>query len=284
MNTRNIHSLEYIDDSRYEWWNRDYLEVLLRRVGIDHVGVIADIGIGAAHWTALIGPYAKRLTRVIGVDIEEHWLAKAHETLAAALPQVLTTLSKGDVHNLPVDDDVADLVTCQTLLMHCSSPERAVNEMVRITRPGGWLLLVEPVNLLNRAQLFDAIAFLDPADQVKLLELWSEYHLALKESSGMDRDIAASLPRLLIGSGIEQVNVFANDRMMIRVGTEAAPDLGSEYLKEDVIRLLSTKGVSIEKIEQVRLLADKLRRAIDAAGYSVSPLNMFATIGRKPVN
>lgn len=279
-----IHSFEYINDSRYGWWNKDYLELLLRRINIDYAKSIADIGVGAAHWGSLVASYAKSLERLIGVDNEKHWLTIAKKNLAKTIPNASISLIRADAHNLPLSKDSFDLVTCQTLLMHCAQPQIVVNEMVRILRPGGWLLLIEPVNLLNRSQLFDAIAFLDPREQAELFQLWSWYHKSLKESYGFDHDIALALPHILISSGLKSVDMFANDRMVIRTNSDiTTDDIKTEYNNEKIIKLLNAQGISSRKIYKVRKLAEALNYKIEEYGeYSAIPLNMFAAVGRKP--
>ena len=52
----------------------------------------------------------------------------------------------GDAHYIPLRDGVCDLVVCEGLLHQCEavSPRRIVEEMVRICRPGGIIISVEP--------------------------------------------------------------------------------------------------------------------------------------------
>jgi SAM-dependent methyltransferase len=63
-------------------------------------------------------------------------------------------LAVGDVTRLPLRADWADLTLCVTVLCHRSiaEPADAVRELVRVTRPGGVVCLVEPgVRRLRRA-------------------------------------------------------------------------------------------------------------------------------------
>jgi SAM-dependent methyltransferase len=47
----------------------------------------------------------------------------------------------GDAHQLPFDDGWFDIVTCHFVLMWCRNASRAVQEMVRVTKPGGTVLV-----------------------------------------------------------------------------------------------------------------------------------------------
>ena len=54
---------------------------------------------------------------------------------------------QGDMRRLSDPDASWDLVTCIHSLEHCPEPARAISEMGRVLRPGGWLLLVVPREL-----------------------------------------------------------------------------------------------------------------------------------------
>ncbi len=51
---------------------------------------------------------------------------------------------QADMRCLSDPDSSWDLVTCIHSLEHCPEPQRAVGEMARVLRPGGWLFLVVP--------------------------------------------------------------------------------------------------------------------------------------------
>jgi len=51
---------------------------------------------------------------------------------------------QADMRHLPDPDGWWHLVTCIHALEHCPEPARAVAEMVRVLRRGGWLFLVVP--------------------------------------------------------------------------------------------------------------------------------------------
>lgn len=50
----------------------------------------------------------------------------------------------GDIRNLPFHDEVADGVICKEVLEHVDDPFRAMEEIYRVMKPGGLLLLTLP--------------------------------------------------------------------------------------------------------------------------------------------
>jgi ubiquinone/menaquinone biosynthesis C-methylase UbiE len=96
------------------------------------------------------GTYARRLAergaRVTGVDTDPEMLGAARIKLPAA------TLVEADVMQLPFADASFDLSLAVTLLCFVDDPQRAVAELIRVTRPGGRVILAE----LNRRSLWTA--------------------------------------------------------------------------------------------------------------------------------
>lgn len=97
------------------------------------------------------GLYTRRLAAagvtVTGVDADPEML------VAARLKAPLATLVEGDAMALPFADAGFDLSLAVTLLCFVEDPQRAVDELVRVTRPGGRVVLAE----LGRVSLWTAV-------------------------------------------------------------------------------------------------------------------------------
>ena len=119
---------------RYERF-RDRLRT---KLGVRVAGDVLDIGCMDGRNTAA---YAAEARSVVGLDIAAHpaWEALAGENLRYV---------EGDAQNLPFDDGTFDLVFATAMLHHTASPTRVLREMVRVRRPRGTLVIVEP-NRLN---------------------------------------------------------------------------------------------------------------------------------------
>jgi ubiquinone/menaquinone biosynthesis C-methylase UbiE len=87
------------------------------------------------------GIYTRRLlaagATVTGVDCDPEMLT------AASVKAPSATLVNGDVAALPFADGVFDLTLAVTLLCFAQDPHGAVDELVRVTRPGGRVVLAE---------------------------------------------------------------------------------------------------------------------------------------------
>jgi len=108
--------------------------VLAGRTGAQR---IVDVGCGDGSATSLVSDLSARNT-VIGVD----WSATA---LARARARGLLVVQGGvDSSGLPLPDGCADVVIMSELIEHLVDTDSAVDEIRRVLRPGGVLLLSTP--------------------------------------------------------------------------------------------------------------------------------------------
>ena len=141
-----VHSAAFFDEQRDHWWNRDFLELMARRLKLDQARRVLDVGCGMGHWGRALGQVLPHDAQVTGIDRERVWVEEARiKTLAAGDDRF--QFEVGSAERLPFADDAFDLVTCQTVLIYMRDPPAVIAEMVRVTRPGGVVLVVEPNNL-----------------------------------------------------------------------------------------------------------------------------------------
>ena len=102
------------------------------------------LDVGCGYGTDVI-ELAKRVRsggRAIGVDISEAMITEARLRTAGIGPDV--SFRVADALALPFEDNTFDICRTETVLQHLTDPERAVNEMTRVTRPAGRVAALEP--------------------------------------------------------------------------------------------------------------------------------------------
>lgn len=92
-------------------------------------GRLVDIGCGTKPYQALLAPY---ITEHIGVDHNEMFHDCSNVDIFA------------DAYNIPVPDGSFDCALSTDVLEHLEEPQKAFNEVSRILRGGGTLLLTVP--------------------------------------------------------------------------------------------------------------------------------------------
>jgi phosphatidylethanolamine/phosphatidyl-N-methylethanolamine N-methyltransferase len=101
-------------------------------------GRILDVGIGTGISLTDYTP----TNRIVGVDYSEPMLRKAHERVAQHKLDHVEALAVMDAQHLGFPDASFDVVVAQYVITAVPDPEATLDEFVRVTKPGGEIILV----------------------------------------------------------------------------------------------------------------------------------------------
>lgn len=114
-------------------WTRATRTYLYRRAQLAHAGRVLDVGSGTGVVTEEVAAHTRG--QVMGIDLDPEMVAFAQARRGKAEYRL------GDAHDLPFAGGWFDVTLCHFLLLWCREPARAAAEMVRVTRPGGAVLV-----------------------------------------------------------------------------------------------------------------------------------------------
>lgn len=162
---------------------------------LDAVGLapgwrVWEVGAGGPTVPSWLYRRVRSRGRVLATDIDTRWLDPA------AGYQVL----RHDVGRDPPPDDVFDLVHARLLFGHVPRRDRALEALVSVLRPGGWLVLEEADPALQPLVCLDEVG---PAEQ--LANRLKTGFRELLAGRGVDLSLGRSLPRRLRTAGLTEV-------------------------------------------------------------------------------
>jgi SAM-dependent methyltransferase len=105
---------------------------------------VLDAGSGTGVLLPVLARAVGPTGHVVGLDHNPAFLTEARARVDTAGIGDLVELREGDALVLPFADSSFDASHCERLLMHLDEPGRAVAELARVTRPGGWVVVAEP--------------------------------------------------------------------------------------------------------------------------------------------
>ena len=225
---------------------------LYERAGLPRACAVLEVGCG----TGVIAGELAHLSRarVVGLDLENEMLTFARGQEGGV------TYTEGDAHALPFPVGCFDVVVCHYLLLWLADPARAVQEMARVTRPGGAVLACGEPDYGGRVDY--------PPELVALGQLQAQ---ALRQQ-GADPELGRRLGEIFVGAGLQAtVGVMAG-----RWDLPTAP--GSGFEAEWAMRERDLAGlVSPEELCQLRSVD---RQAL-TTGQRMLFVPTFYAIGRK---
>jgi len=104
-------------------------------------GRILEVGVG----TGLSLPEYNHRNRIVGIDLSEPMLRKAHERVAEHGLDNVETLAVMDAERMALPDHSFDVVVAQFVITAVPNPETTLDEFARVIRPGGEIVLVNHI-------------------------------------------------------------------------------------------------------------------------------------------
>ncbi|NIN01527.1 MAG: methyltransferase domain-containing protein [candidate division Zixibacteria bacterium] len=197
---------------RKSMWLEDTLDKVAAWLGLKPGMTALDVGCGLGYLGHTFWPYFGKGSQYFGVDANPELLKDAEEAAKEWAKEGEARFVQAHAYSIPLDDDLADLVMCQGLLMHLEKPEKALAEMIRVARPGGLITCIEP----------DSLSALLEQWYWSLPELTTEEKLLFKKVALMsnegsiklgqgDGSIGNKVPFMMSKLGLVDIRIRQND-------------------------------------------------------------------------
>lgn len=142
---------------------------------------VLEVGSGSGHLAAILADSASELQFVL-VDrsAQATQFAKALHDARGTGHRVRSEC--GDIASLPSPDACVDVVIAAEVLEHAADPHASVTELLRVLRPGGWLVISLPIDLdiAMHPTVFGT--------ETEILNFFSSFSLTLCESKVVKPD------------------------------------------------------------------------------------------------
>jgi SAM-dependent methyltransferase len=167
---------------------------LFQRYSLPAEPRIIDAGCGTGEVASRLAELFPQAS-VLGVDILDHHLERARARYAELAPRL--SFEHQSVFALDATDRSFDLTVCRHVLQAIPHPDKVIAELVRVTRPGGYIhLIAEDYGMLHFQR-----GVLDPR------ELWHVAPPSFEAATGTDLYIGRNAFGILAALNLEQVSV-----------------------------------------------------------------------------
>lgn len=120
---------------------RSATEELIELCRIGTEDLVLEVGCGVGYTSVYLAQVIG--CRVVAVDIYERMIERARERAEQAGVADRIEFRLADAQRLPFEANTFDVVFCESVTAFAADKQRAVNEYVRVVRPGGYVGLSE---------------------------------------------------------------------------------------------------------------------------------------------
>lgn len=209
---------------RKHLWSEEQIERIAKWAKFEPGKAVLDVGCGLGYLGFIFSSYFKGGSYQ-GIDISTKLLEDADENFSKMDLDIYYQFEEGDCYKLKYDDNSFDLVMCQTVLMHLEFPQKALNEMFRVLKPGGTMLCLEPDNSTSEIKESYSSVFEYTIAEKMILKRVALHRIAgQKILKRGDWGLGTKLPELFYKAGLNQIDMKQNEKINFMVPPYDRPE------------------------------------------------------------
>lgn len=217
---------------------------------------VLDVGCGTGDDARMLAAVVGPTGRVVGVDLSKSAITEANRRSEGSTAPVEFRL--GDAYELGFPADQFDAARADRIFQHLEDPARALQELLRVTRPDGRIVAADPDY---------GTLVVDSTDRTATEEI-------LRSRFARNRWMGRQLRALFVRAGLVDVEV----RGVVVLFTSLSP-------ADDIMGLTRSAREAVDagrvSASQASEWFDRLRDA-DRAGTFLASANAYVAGGRKP--
>lgn len=237
---------------------QEYKQLSYALLQLEPGGHVLDVGCGTGDDVAQLAERVGCTGSAVGVDLSQEMIAQARRRYQESLPQ--TEFQVADASSLPFDDGVFHGCRADRVFQHLAQRERALRELVRVLRPGGRLVCIDPD--------------------------WETLVFDLPDRALTRKVCAAITDRVKNGWAAHQTARMAAEAGMIEVAVRPITSVLNDLNLARAVLEMDTALKDLE--ERGALTAEELRawwaqlEAVNQTGYFFGAMTGFMTVAKKP--
>ncbi len=270
---------EVLIRQRRELWTPEQVASLATHFRLRPGMRLLDAGCGFGYAMRTWGRFCMPRGELVGLDRDRKLLAQAARFCSKEGFGKAARVVTGDICKMSFEDNLFDAALAHVVFCHLAEPENALDEMIRVTKPGGCVVVFD--NALTGGPGSGWFSWHEPS----VVERLAQYEVGIRMMAGRravgfgDYSVGCRLPSWMEARGLREVGVRVNERVRWIAPPYRSPEQQAtlrnmrEALREKVryrvdaadVEQMRAGGLSRAKYDRNQQLSREHRRAFRKA-------------------
>lgn len=174
---------------------------------------LLDAGCGHGYAMRTWGQYCLPGGKLVGLDRDKRLLTTAKRFCRKERILDSCRFVEGDIYDLPFGDNTFGLSLAHVVFCHLAEPEKALDELVRVTRPGGCIAVFD--NAIGGGAHGSWSSWHEPTVKEQMLQYETRFRwlIGRRKLGFGDMSVGCHLPSWMESRGLRDVGARANERV-----------------------------------------------------------------------
>jgi len=204
---------EILVRQRQDIWTPEQARNLATQFRLKPGHRLLDAGCGYGHSLRTFGPYCMPGGTLHGCDLDPQLLPHTRELVDEAGFGESIAFSSGDITSLPYASDRFDVAIAQVVLCHLANPETALEELIRVTRPGGCVVIVDNARPSSMGKAWNNQSRLNATQELFRLKADLYWRRGRRRLGLGDFSIGCQMPAWMEARGLKDVDARQNEKV-----------------------------------------------------------------------
>jgi len=194
-------------------WTPEQIESLAKHFRLRPAMKLLDAGCGFGYAMRTWGRFCMPRGELVGLDRDRKLLAQSARFCSKEGLGRAARFVTGDISKMPFADNVFDAALAHVVFCHLAEPEKALDEMIRVTRPGGCVAVFD--NALAGGSISGWNNWHEPSVAERLAQCEVSIRMmAGRRAMGLgDYSVGCHLPSWMEARDLRNVGARANERV-----------------------------------------------------------------------
>jgi len=252
---------EILIRQRRELWTPEQVASLARHFRLKPGMQLLDAGCGFGYAMRTWGRFCLPGGKLTGLDRDKRLLVQAARFCRRERLGKSARFAQGDIGKMPFEDNVFDVALAHVVFCHLAEPEKALDEMIRVTKRGGCVAVFDNAITGSVGSRWNNCYQPTIAGQLLMHEVGLRMADGRRRAGFGDWSVGCYLPAWMEARGMKNVGVRTNERVVWIAPPYRSPEQRTAYANTRERMSEPVRWDRISKSETDQMNAGGLTRA-----------------------